>query len=47
MEAMNVQLMPHVQMKWATTHVIAKVVSVAMALFVKVELDRLLQLFFK
>ena len=36
MEAMNVQLMPHVQIKWVTTHVIAKMVSVVMATFVLV-----------
>ena len=46
MEAMNAQLMLHVQMKWAATHVIAKVVSVAMALFVKVGLDRLFTIVF-
>ena len=39
MEAINAHLMQHVQMKWATTHVIAKVVSVAMDSLVKVELD--------
>ena len=39
MEAMNVHLMPHVQMKWAATHVIAKMVSLAMVSLVKVELD--------
>ena len=39
METTIVQLMLHVQMKWATTHVIAKMVSVAMDSHVKVELD--------
>ena len=39
METMYVHLMPHVQMKWATTHVIAKMVSLAMDSLVKVELD--------
>ena len=39
LEAMNVQLMQHVPIKWATTHVIAKMVSVAMDSLVKVELD--------
>ena len=39
METMNVHLMPHVQMKWATTHVNAKMVSMAMVFLVKVELD--------
>ena len=36
METTIVQLMPHVPMKWATTHVIAKMVSVVMATFVLV-----------
>ena len=39
METTIVQLMLHVQMKWATTHVIAKMVSVAMDSLVKVQLD--------
>ena len=39
METMNVHLMPHVQMKWAATRVIAKMVSLGMVPFVKVELD--------
>ena len=39
MEAINAHLMQHVQIEWATTHVIAKVVSVAMDSLVKVELD--------
>ena len=36
LEAMNVHLMQHVPMKWATTHVIAKMVSVVMATLVLV-----------
>ena len=39
MEVIHVHLMPHVQMKLATTLVIAKMVLVAMVPFVKVELD--------
>ena len=39
MEAMNVHLMPHVQMNSAATPAIAKMVSVAMDSLVKVELD--------
>ena len=36
MEAIHVHLMLYVQMRWAITHVIVKMASVAMVQFVKV-----------
>ena len=36
MEAIHVHLMPHVQMRWAITHVIVKMAFMAMVQFVMV-----------